>query len=483
MSAFEKSFGTKKVNNTSFGRKELVAPYEENDLTPEVVGLILEELLPTHIGNIQEINYLKGVYRGLHDILNKVKNVRPDINNKSIINNAFHIVEFKKGYIFGDPIQYVQRSETLKEELDLFNKYMYKNSKSSKDKDLAEDFYTRGVGYRIALPSDKLPFEIFNLDNTNTGIVYSNNIQKSKLVGFYLTHIKDDVYKVMCYTKFDVFHFNVTITKKSRGNFKATFIKQENNPLGKIPIVEYKLNKSRLGLVELVKSMIDALNFITSADLDDIEQFVQSLLVFVNQDVDKQTLIELLEIGALQITSNDPKRPADVKILSNKMQHSETKVLYDRIYGDMLTIAGVPKMSDKASSGDTGQAKLVGEGWTMADERAKQDELSFKESEKEIIELCLDICKVKSSSGIKQLNLEDIEIKFTRNRSDNMLVKTQALMNLQSAQVAPEVAFTVIGLFSDPNEVVTQSKAYHGDDFWKVDGQEEVIESEVVEPI
>ena len=54
MSVFEKSFGTKKVNNTSFGRKELVAPYEENDLTPEVVGLILEGVLPTHINNVQE---------------------------------------------------------------------------------------------------------------------------------------------------------------------------------------------------------------------------------------------------------------------------------------------------------------------------------------------------------------------------------------------------------------------------------------------
>jgi SPP1 family phage portal protein len=476
MSVFEKSFGTKKVNNTSFGRKELVAPYEESDLTQDIVGEILKGVLPTHIQNVMEINYLKGVYRGLHDILGKVKKVRPDINNKSVVNNAFHIVEFKKGYVFGDPIQYVQRSETQKEELDLFNKYMYKNSKSSKDKDLAEDFYTSGVGYRIALPSDKLPFEIFNLDNTNTGIVYSNNIQKSKLVAFYLTYLGEDKYKVMCYTKFYVYNYHVAISKKKDDDVKIEYISTDINPLGKIPIVEYKLNKSRLGLVELIKSMIDALNFITSSDLDDIEQFVQSLLVFVNQEVDKKTLIELLEVGALQIFSTDPKKPADVKILSNKMQHSETKVLYDRIYSDMLTIAGVPKMSDKASSGDTGQAKLVGEGWTMADERAKQDELSFKESDKEIIELCLDICKVKTTSGIKTLSLDDIEIKFTRNRSDNMLVKTQALMNLQSAQVAPEVAFSVIGLFSDPAEVVTQSKAYYGDDFWKIDSE---IESEV----
>ena len=60
-----------------------------------------------------------------------------------------------------------------------------------------------------------------------------------------------------------------------------------------------------------------------------------------------------------------------------------------------------------------------------------------------------------------------------------MLVKTQALMNLQSAQVVPEVAFASIGLFSDPNEVVKQSKLYYGASFWKKDGKEKGIENEV----
>jgi SPP1 family phage portal protein len=286
-----------------------------------------------------------------------------------------------------------------------------------------------------------------------------------------------------------VYYYLLKLEGLTQKDIKLEFERVEINPLGQIPLFEYKLNKSKLGLVELVKGMLDALNTITSADLDDIEQFVQSLLVFVNQEVDKETLTALLEIGALQIASKDPRNPADVKLLTNKMQHSETKVLYDRIYGNMLTIVGVPKMSDKASSGDTGQARLIGEGWTMADERAKQDELAFKQSERQVLKLALSICKAKSQSGIKNLSAKDIEIKFTRNRSDNMLVKTQALTNLKTAKVAPEVAFTVVGLFSDPTEVVNQSKLYFGEDFWM---EEEVndekppengVESSIVETI
>ena len=216
--------------------------------------------------------------------------------------------------------------------------------------------------------------------------------------------------------------------------------------------------------------MTDALNQITSSDIDDIEQFVQSLLVFVNQEVDEKTLIRLLEVGAIQIMSNDPARPAKVELLSQKLEHSETRILYDRIYNNMLTICGVPRMTDKASSGDTGQARLIGEGWSMADERAKQDELSFKLSDKKVVDLALKICKSKpQKTKIRNLKTSDIEIKFTRNRSDNMMTKSQTLLNLKQANVDPTIAYTIVGLFSDPNEAVKASSAYFGDDFWKVE--------------
>lgn len=106
----------------------------------------------------------------------------------------------------------------------------------------------------------------------------------------------------------------------------------------------------------------------------------------------------------------------------------------------------------------------------MADERAKQDELSFKKPERQFLKLILNICneRLKGKTGnLKGLKLSDIDIKFTRNKSDNILVKTQALLNLMSAQCPPDIAFTVIGLFNDPNEVFEKAKEYYGDDLWK----------------
>lgn len=490
------AFGVNDIEVTTdqknfFGRYDLVIANRGLDLDENVVKNILETLLPTHFKNRRDINTLKGIFEGNQEILNKVKLIRPDINHKIVENNAFHLVEFKKGFVFGEPIQYIQRQQADVEELDLLNAYMTDNNKSSEDKDLGEDLYVSGVAYRIALPEPDpdLPFIIKNLDNRDTFVVYNNTIKKEKLLAGCMFQLDEDLWEVMVYTKYKVMYFHFKgnpnhANHVSQTKTKVQFVRQEKNPMKRIPIVEYKLNKSKIGIIELVLGSLNALNFITSSDLDDIEQFIQSFLVFINQTVEEEELRKLMDIGALQINSTG-KFGADVKLLTNKISHSETKVLYDRIYNNMLTIAGVPRMSDKGSGGDTGQARMLGEGWTMADARAVQDELAFKISERELISIVLDICKNKGSVKINKLLPREVEIKFTRNRSDNMLVKTQSLVNLMTAQVSPEIAFNTVGLFSDPHEAVLLSKSHFGESFWKtileipsetddVDNQEDV---------
>ena len=244
-------------------------------------------------------------------------------------------------------------------------------------------------------------------------------------------------------------------------------------------IIEYPLNSSRLGLIELVLSGLNAINRIKSADLDDIEQFVQSLLVFINQDVDANDVIELMELGAVKINSSDPNKPADIKLLAQQLQHSDTKVVIDDIYNNILTICGVPRMNEKTSGGDTGQARLLGEGWSLADQRAKQDELSFKKSERQFLRLILNMCKYKNE--LKTLKIQDIDIKFTRNKSDNLLTKAQGLMNMQTAQVPPDVAFATCGLFSDPNDVYAKAVEYYGPDLWKQTSQNSNVDTTKLE--
>lgn len=434
-------------------------------------------------------------YKGNQPILKKTKNVRPEINNKVLENHAFEIVEFKKAYVYGEPVQYVQKGEkenqTVNPEISELNKYMESEDKSSRDKELAEWQYICGTGYRwVDIDSeneeDEAPFEISTPDPRRTFVVYNSGIKGEQLFSGHYSYFSENLqtengeeyiskYRIVTvYTEDTMYEF-----KESFGNFELLTFEMpiSDNLTEKVTaypllvkghrIIEYPLNQARLGLIELVITGLNALNRIKSDDLDGIDQFIQSLLVFINQEIEPEKFRQLVAMGAVEVSSSDPSKPADVKLLTSQLLHSETKIVTDDLYNNILTICGVPRLNDKPSGGDTGQARLLGEGWTMADERAKQDELSFKKSERQFLKLILGICKYKSS--LKKLKVSDIDIKFTRNKSDNLLVKTQGLMNMKQAQVPPDVAFAICGLFSDPNDVYAKGKQYFGEDFWKAE--------------
>jgi SPP1 family phage portal protein len=449
-----------------FGREVIYSPYTQSELNEKTIKEIIKKAMETHEKNRADIDYLYNFYKGKQPILSKTKVVRPDINNIVLENHAFGAIEFKKGYVFGKPIKYVQRDDVSTDEISKLNSYMLAVDKQSKDTELSEWIYIAGQGYRVALPSkdDDAPFRIENLDPRDTAVVYEAGIGHKPLLAFtYFTYIEKNGQEAK--------KGSIYISKKYYAfEFKGTDIKLSNPQeliFEEIPIVEYSLNKSRLGIVEIIMSANNVLNKIASNDMDGIEQFIQSLVVFVNQDVDEEEFKKLMNLGAVKIKSANPQMPADVKLLINQLNNSNTNIFYERTYNNMLTIVGVPRISNKASGGDTGQATLVGEGWTMADLRADQDELMFKKGEKQTLKMILKICNLSPASGIKKLSIKDVETKFERNKSDNLLVKAQALLNLKQAEVPPEIAYGVVGLFSDPNEVYQRALAYFGDELWK----------------
>lgn len=443
-----------------FGRKVLYADYLPEEMNEQTIAKIMNDLFSVHLRNASQIDYLEKYYKGYQPIIGKTKDVRPNINNTVVENNAYFITEFKKSYVFGEPIQYVQRGEVANPEVNILNGYLLAEDKYPKDTELAESLYVAGIAHRLVLPNinEDSPFDIQNLDSKNTFIVYSSYLPHEKLFGCtYSVSVNSNAIVGSIYTKTDFY----TLNKENISTAFDVKFKQKHI-MGDIPIFEYYLNKSRLGIIEIVMDLLNQINRVTSDEIDGLEQYIQSILVFVNQDIDKEDFADLLDLGAVQISTSDPSRPADLKLISNNIDHTNTKILHDRLLNAALNIVGIPKNQDKSSGGDTGQARMLGEGWTMADERAKQDEMAFKRCAKPELTLILKICKLAPSSEINTLTIKDIEAKFTRNKSDNYLVKSQGLMNQIQSGIAPDVAMTTSGLYSDANEAYNKSMDFYG---------------------
>ena len=115
---------------------------------------------------------------------------------------------------------------------------------------------------------------------------------------------------------------------------------------------------------------------------------------------------------------------------------------------------------------------LYRDGWYQADTYARNTEDLFKVSNRRFDRIFTKILRMK---GIVDIGLADFELQFTRNETANLLVKTQAALNLKNLGFSPELAFGKSGVSSDPVADVALCKEYI-DRMWGTAQQPEQID-------
>lgn len=453
-----------------FGRTVLKATPPENGVIDwPYIQKVMDNINAQHMENSRQHQYLHNFYTGMQPSLSRQKQVRPEINNKIVENRANEVVEFKKGYEFSHPLQYTNAGESDKSEaISWLNKWAKLDDQETKHLDIAEDAYCGGCGYRITLPNpndgeDEAPYYTSVLDPSGTFVVYSSDIAEKKLfAGKWVEENTPQGSAMKTQYRYGVYSDDQYWEFVLQGRF-ASFADIERpeierrHALGMIPITEYPLNKSRLGYIELLMQLFNAINAIGSNRVDAIEQLVQAYLLFKNceldQDEDGNPIIP--QSGGAIVVGNTGQGDPDVKFVYAVLDQSHTQIAKEDLLAAIYEIAGMPDRNSRNGGGDTGQAVVLRNGWGAAEARAKSTEKYFRRAENEHLKLVLRICRDTASAAEKigDLVLSDIDTKFTRNRSDNMQTKAQTLQSLLASGIHPEDAIEWCELFSDPSAI------------------------------
>ena len=475
------------VSTKTYGRSVLYAnlteeqllamPLEEQD---KAIIEIMNTAAQLHEKNKSECKYLIDYKNGMQDIYtDKVKHTRTEIDNHTVENWAFACIDFKKCFLLGKPIQYTQVNDGSSKEIGILNKYCKYEDKKTKDMDIYEDILTCGRGFRYTNSDepkneDEAPFELINPEVEYTEVVYSSGIRHEQLFAFIETPMQYTTRQQLDTGEYEdiiKYYSEYTIYLRNRKfvltNKIGSITKVENSDqliaLNEHIITEYYINKARISLIEIGKDLFNDINYLESLDKDDMEQFVNAIMVFTNAEVDEDALSEIKDLGAVSISSTEG-REAHVDLLQQRLKAGDTQTYYTRLLTSLHQILGIPMSTDNGSqtSGDTGKAKLTGQGYTMAGIRIEGDENMFDMCDRKCLKTILAICSNSSKSEIKELKASEIESKFSRDTSDNLLVKTQGLLNLYSCDIPREIANTVVNLFNDPNEVSRQQETLFG---------------------
>ena len=200
----------------------------------------------------------------------------------------------------------------------------------------------------------------------------------------------------------------------------------------------------------------DAINTLQSDRINGVEQFVSAWVKFVNCEIDKETFQAMRQEGALVVKSNNGDNgKADVDVMTTELNQTEGQVVFNDLFEKFLSIQGLSDRQSRNSGGDSGNAVSMRNGFTEASLRVAICEPVFKKSERMTLRVIL--YRLSVNQGFT-LEVGDVEIHINHNRTDNILTKAQSLKMLLDSGINYKRAIKTIDLFSDPEQVASESK-------------------------
>ena len=437
-----------------YGRK--IAYTNVSQITPDNIVSVVGNCIGCFNYNKTVIEYLWNYYKGDQPVHYREKTANEDINNRVSENHAYELVQFKVGQTYGEPIQFISRrdDDAINKAVDKLNDYMADANKQEKDIKAGEWQSATGTSFKaIQFTGDKeLPFRIVAPNPINTFVIYNESTEEPMLA---VQELKDETGE----------HYKLCYTKSHECKLKnGKVLDWQLHGFGDIPIVEYPNNHERLSDIELVIDLLDAINNMQSNRMDSIQQFVEYWVKFVNCEIDKETFEEMKLSHALTVKSNNKDNKADVEIMTQELNQSESQVAKKDLWDNALAILAIPNKEGN-TGGDTQGAVELRNGWDFSKTRTKLKDPVVKSAEKRIAKVVLNVIRVKGKEELK-IGIRDFDVQINHSPTDNLVVKCQALQYLLQCGIHPLVAIKTVGLWGDAEKTFLESQPYLNN-LWK----------------
>ena len=451
------------------GIPQIKIPIRPSELSIDKVENYLDFVFREFEKNAISIRKDYDMYCLDHAILGKVRaHNDTEINNIVIIPDLKAKVDWKTGYVFGNPIKYAQNKTSDTDDINYLNKYVRSACQRAVDKEVGTWAYATGVGYYFIEPrSDDFnievdaPYVLYAVDADTCTKVYSSFIGNQALFDLIFTkyeELKTDgtretVKVINIYLKGALYSYEWRI-----GSPDWKRVKEETRGLKKpLPLVEKRFNPDGIGIVAMGESMQYAIDHLVSNGLDNIEDIVNQIIVYKNCNLGDTDAAKAdshrsgMRNGCLVLNSASKEFPADVDTLKTELSLKEVRELYSIINEKFHSALGIPMaMSSTNSGGTTKSGSEVANGYDNAYNRALDDINTFIKADTELLQKIMWICQNTPDNKIDNLSPSDIEIKYSLNLTDNILTKTQSYVNLVQTGVPPTIALRLCKLSNDP---------------------------------
>ena len=479
------------VDSTMYGRREIYTDVPE--VTRDNVLKIVQDALPVHLQNAGRMDFLLNYEAGDQAIVRE-KKYRKDINVQCVDNIANEITEFKLDFQWAAPITFVQRDgsdnkDSLTDAVTELNNCYYAEDIGAKTQELGRFVEICGIGYTF-IDINMEPeegdsyFHVNVLDPRNTFVVRSNYYLDKRVMlavtyrfdnngrGYYTCFSKDERYELLDAVTLlngqETYNHSEVLHREGINGHRSG----EENPLHRIPIIEWLRAWDRMGVWERQISEMDNLNLLISDFTNDVEQNTQAIWHANDVDFPTEKITNADGTTTTKVKHPESSEWVNTQTTQDGKEPFIKPLAIDYDYEGMLANimarralilqkCNVPQRNDN-SGGSTGVAMSDATGWSAAEQAAAKQQAIIEASKMEEVKVALIASKLcptfKTSSPMAKLTYRKIKPNVTRQRDYELTVKSNALATLLSHGVHGLVAMRVVNLFDDTAQAYASSK-------------------------
>lgn len=399
----------------------------------------IRDIVARHSHNTK-YDRLERYYVGDHDILHTEKTDQTGGNNRIVNNLARYITDTATGYFLGQPVVYSSENEEYLEILqDIFD---YND----------EQDHNTELGKQCSVMGDC--FEMYYLDEygkIRMGLVFPQNLIlfyetesefTSPLAALRLIHSLDKNGNLTLDVEFWT-HQKVIYLQSHNGG--ALAVKGwEEHYWDDVPFTEFINNRERIGDFEGVISEIDAYNRVQSNTANYFQYNDDAIL----------KIMKLGDVSADDIQDMKQKRAIILEDGGNVdwlLKHVEDTALENyknRLREDIHLGANVPNMTDEAFGGNLSGVAVSYKLWGL-EQICAIKERKFKRALQRRIELITHMLNLQGH----HFDYRDIDMRFRRNKPQNILEQSQIVGNL-SSMLSKETLLQLLPFIDNPKEEI-----------------------------
>ncbi len=217
------------------------------------------------------------------------------------------------------------------------------------------------------------------------------------------------------------------------------------NPYGRIPVVEYIMNRQRIGLYEHVCCLIEAYNRTASEKQNDIEAFAEAYLKVIGVELTEDQIRQMRDNRVINLEGEDAAEKALAEFMTKPSADETQENLLNRLDDQIYQMSMVANISDETFGSATSGVALAYKLQAMSNLALGFDRKIEKSLRK----------RYKLWSSLKT-NVsdpdcwKDIDIRTTRNLPQNRLEEAQTAAQL-SGIVSRETQLSLLSIVPDPD--------------------------------